>query len=228
MRSVVREFPCEIEAASAVLVGNFNPAIFHPGWFERQGLLSRAQAEGANVAAVLPELAQFSLEHDRIHVQVLPNRLTVTGTPDLQEELHVLVVETFKILEHTPLNMLGINYNMHFRMPSDDAWHTVGHRLAPKEIWEELLDTPGTRSVTIQGKRPGSRAKHVRVTVEPSVQVLPGVYFAVNEHFDRDEKEPSSVLLDALREEWQPAIEHARTVGREILTRAMQNDAPGH
>jgi len=218
----MRTFPCEIEGAAIVVVGNFNPSIFHPAWFEQQGILSKAQAASATVQAVIPDVAQFTVGSDKIEIQALRDRFTVTGPADSQMELPAIVNQTLGFLEHTPVKLLGINYNMHFRMPSAETWHQVGHRLAPKEMWEGLLETPGTRRVAVQGHRPGSRARNVTVTVEPSVQVPNGVFIGTNEHYDLGVDSPVATLVDILGSEWQASVEFARRLGKTLLERATE------
>ena len=47
----------EISGASVVLVGNFNPAILTPAWFELNGLLPEGTAEGADLHLAHPGTA---------------------------------------------------------------------------------------------------------------------------------------------------------------------------
>jgi hypothetical protein len=39
----------EIQGMSIVLVGGFNPKIFHPAWFAAQKLIREKEAEEANI-----------------------------------------------------------------------------------------------------------------------------------------------------------------------------------
>lgn len=55
----------EISAGSIVMVGSFNPSIFHPQWFARQGLLSPAEADAAELKVQVPQICQFETERFR-------------------------------------------------------------------------------------------------------------------------------------------------------------------
>ena len=46
----------ERQGMSIVALGSFNPAIFHPIWFARQGLIRDAEAEAAEIQVVSPEV----------------------------------------------------------------------------------------------------------------------------------------------------------------------------
>lgn len=217
--SFVRRYPCEVEGPSIVLVGHFNPSIFHPAWFERHGLFSSAEIQAAVIGLIVPDIAQFSV--GTIQFQVLAERLTISGTADTSGQIRDLAVGALTILEHTPLKMLGMNYHMHFRMPSTDEWHRVGHKLAPKEIWNGLVENPGMRGLVVVGQRSGSAAKSFRVTVEPSTQVAAGVYIGTNEHHEATEGQDSPTLVDVLQSDWDSAVRFARGLGDELLTRAI-------
>ena len=94
----------------------------------------------------------------------------------------------FTILHHTPVKALGINRDFHFAMPSLDEWHGIGNMLAPKELWSGFLKNPGLRSMLIEGYRAEANDSVLRVKIEPSIVVVPGVFISVNEEF----KSPST------------------------------------
>jgi hypothetical protein len=50
----------ELEGLTIVVVGSFNPAIFHPAWFSRCNLIRQEEADSAKVEIVHSEVAQFS------------------------------------------------------------------------------------------------------------------------------------------------------------------------
>src|SRR5882762_5070374 len=110
-----------------------------------------------------------------------------------------LIVGTFNLLQHTPLHKLGINIDMHFRMDSEASWHAFGHRLAPKDLWQDTLKNPGMRSLTMEGQRPDAFRGYIRVQVEPSIKIHPGVYVRVNDHYEIETLQPgtgSDAMLD--------------------------------
>jgi hypothetical protein len=128
----------EIDAASVVLVGSFNPSIFQPQWFARQGLLPPAEADAAEIKVLVPQICHF--ETERFIVQVTnTNFLAASKANTSSPPLRDLVIGAFFILEHTPATAIGLNREMHFQMESEERWHRLGDRLVPKEGWRGVL-----------------------------------------------------------------------------------------
>ena len=75
---------------------------------------------------------------------------------------------------------MGMTRDMHFKMESEEPYHKLGHLLAPKEIWKPILDTPGMRSLLMQGKLVKEKGLSIAhyVRVEPSLRVAPGVLYS--------------------------------------------------
>jgi hypothetical protein len=51
-----------IQNLNIVIVGQFNPAIFHPAWFAAQELIHPQEAETAEIQFVHPEAAIFQID----------------------------------------------------------------------------------------------------------------------------------------------------------------------
>jgi hypothetical protein len=207
------------EQASIVLLGHFNPAIFQPAWFASHDLLRKEEADIAQVQVIAPQLCQFKA--DWLELEVTSDRFSAR-TPDTAhtEPLRDLVLGTFALLEHTPFDKMGLNRNMHFRAESEEVWHKFGHELAPKAIWQKILRDPGLLELVIQGSREKAPHARIQIKVQPSVPIKPGIYIAVNEHYDASAKEtPMLQLMTILRDSWRDArvyaLEAAETLMRE-------------
>lgn len=202
---------------SVVLLGSFNPAIFQPDWLARHELVAPAEAEAAEVQIISREVTQFSTELFDIqvtHEQFVAATARVPSFKMLQD----LVLGIFDRLRHTPVTRMGINRDVHFRMASEDAWHDLGHRLVPPDIWQSFLKNPGMRATVIQGMRPDERAGNVFIRVEPSARVHPGVYIQQNDHFELgDGADDASAALDVLRQEWTASLDRAEETFRRVL-----------
>lgn len=209
----------EIEEAVAVVIGNFNPAIFHPAWLAAQGIVGREEADKAKVLLVNPALT--SLVVGTIRIEVTPDRLDAR-TSDTSSYVVVrdFVVSVLAVLEHTPVTAFGINRLFHFRLGSEDEWHSVGHKLAPKAPWDGLVDEPGMKRVTIKGRRPGCTVSQLHVGIEPSLKCHPGVFFDGNEHFGQVGGSTAATFVrDGLMAHWDPSQAHFLRIARELLTR---------
>jgi hypothetical protein len=209
----------EIEGVGIVLVGSFNPRIFQPAWFAAENLIREEEEQAAKIELIHHQVAIFSL--DWLHLQVTDEQFIATTTQSsFYEPLRDLVLGTFRLLLHTPIRMMGLNRDCHFRMPSEEAWHAFGHRLTPKEPWAGILTEPAMRSLTMEGVRPDNLKGYIRVRVEPSVQVHPGVFININDHYEV--KDMATVrgcdeIIDILDREWKNSLDRSAEIVSLLL-----------
>src|SRR5437867_2223499 len=141
-----------IEGVSIVLLGSFNPAIFQPAWFAAQKLIPEKEAVDVEMELVHNEVSAFSVGW--LNLQVLRDRFTASAVqPPSFDVLRDFVLGTFSILRHTPITMVGLNFERHYDMENETAWHDLGKKLAPPDPWEPALSTPGMRSLMMEGTR---------------------------------------------------------------------------
>jgi len=207
----------EISGSSIVLRGSFNPAIFQPAWFAQQNLLAQAEAEASELKIVHPQISSF--ETERFVLQITTDRFVAASKPNASSEpLRDLVVGTFFILEHTPVTAIGLNRQLHFPMKSEDEWHRLGDKLAPKDGWNGVLEgRPGMRSLDILTYNAQPAGSSMMVRVQPSVLVKFGAYFETNEQYLAPNNEPLKALMQILRERWEEAQRYASKIANHIL-----------
>lgn len=200
--------------SSIVLLGTFNPVIFQPAWLNSQGLIRKEEAEAANIGIIHRDVADFRL--DWTSILVVRERFQILPLKDgHDEEIRDLVIGIFRLLAHTPIYAMGINKTAHLPMESIEAWHTLGHRLAPKDIWNEILEKPGMQSLIIQGVRTDSLRGYINVKVEPSTIVQPGIVTEVNDHYevqDRNKTTGSDEIVGILDRSWLKSYERSETI----------------
>ena len=208
----------EMTGASIVLVGSFNPRIFQPEWFARQGLLAREQVDAAEIKIIVSQVAHF--ETEQFILQVTEDRFAAFTKPNANPvPLRDLVQGTFFILEHTPVSAMGLNHYAHISLETEAAWHQLGDKLVPKDPWSGVLkERPGMQSLTIVAGTPEPGQCKYAIKVEPSLRVNFGVYFEVNEHYQAPEAEPLKSLMKVLGEKWEEATQYANRVFDHILT----------
>jgi hypothetical protein len=213
------------QGGNIVLRGQFNPAIFHPAWLSAQNLIRQQEADAANIQIIHPDATIFDVEW--LQLRVTQDRFQATTVQEAYYEvLRDLVIGVFSILNHTPLSMMGINWNFHYALGSEKVWHAVGDRLAPKQDWQALLKHPGMRSLTIQGERPDELPGYIRVKVEPSPQIQFGLYVDINDHYELSPGKPPSPAIERtselinpiaiLSERWEKSMHHSVDIARRI------------
>lgn len=219
------DMKAKIEGIGIVLVGSFNPQIFQPAWFAAQGLIRKEEGESAKIQVIHPEIAAFSLDWAQLQVThenfVLDSSTTQQFSPAL---LRDLALGTFRLLPHTPVKMMGLNRSFHFPIESEALWHSIGHKLAPKEHWNGLLEKPGTRSLSVEGIRPDKHKGRILVKVEPSIQLHPGVFVHINDHFEVENPNTTTganEMVDILEKQWQVSLERSERIGYTLLSRLI-------
>jgi hypothetical protein len=218
---------------SVVAVGAFNPAIFHPLWFADKDLLPRDTAEDAleHEFVATRELAAFTA--DWLSVQVtLEQAAFSTAEAGREFDLRDLARGVFDLLPETPVNAIGINSDVHFRVDSEDAWHAIGDRFLPKDFWEPLFEgddwkrrgngeAVGMRSMTVEVHREDIAA-YVRTEIAPSARLTPhGVYTGINSHFQLSVAEERGTGYKAARiidEQWDPT----RKLEQQLIERILE------
>jgi hypothetical protein len=211
---------CKIDQPSIVLVGTFNPGIFHPEWFAARNLIRPAESETASVQVVHPRVASCSF--GLAEVAVTLDRFQVVATDGTSlEPLKDLVTGVFSFLNETPVIAMGLNRYMHFQMQDHDAWNSVGHALAPKEHWNKLMQNPGMEALTMLGHRGQDDGPEFRVTVQPSRQIQPGVYVSTNEHYNATKNIGAiEELVDILKNTWSESMAAAKKTAEALLETA--------
>lgn len=210
----------EIEGHSIVLLGSFNPQIFQPSWFATEELVRKEEADNAKIEVVHREIVSFTTESFRL--EVLPERVLFSTTQiHYYEPLRDLAMGTFRVLRHTPVQKMGINRDFQFRMESEEAWHSIGDRLAPKQPWNSLLEQPGLKGLSMQGARPGKYKGAIIVRVEPSTKIKPGVFITINDHYDLDSESGhgADLMLEALNESWKVSLDRSLKIAEGIVER---------
>jgi hypothetical protein len=202
----------DVRGCSIVLIGSFNPSIFHPQWFAKQNLLSEEQAKSANLKFVLPEVSQFETEN--FVLQVIAERFVLTSQAEASPALlKDFALGTFYVLEHTPVKMMGLNCMMHFDLRTPEIWHKLGDTLAPKAGWTDLEGRPGLLSLTIKSEREEPKGAIYHAKVESSMRFKQGIYFEMNEHYPAiSEEEPLKELMGILDKRWEEMQNHAAKV----------------
>lgn len=203
-----------------VLIGSFNPKIFHPTWYVQNELLVREELEDVTDLICAEELSTFA--YNGIQFQIERHRFGLTTQDESRVQLmRDLARSTFALLEHTPLTAVGLNRDMLVSVQDASVWHEIGHRLAPKTPWESVLNSPGMRIVAMQGQRDECNADRINIRVQPRGEVENGVLVAINQHYDLESEasiaERNATLLEILDSDWDTFVRYALSTGQELI-----------
>jgi hypothetical protein len=118
---------------------------------------------------------------------------------------------------------MGINSRAHFQLRDEESWHTFGHVIAPKSgIWDAILESPGTLSLTINGKRPDDLEGHVNVQVEPSARVPFGIFIETNDEFVKQQTDTDLWVGEILSSRWDEVQERVRGIREHLVRLAVE------
>jgi hypothetical protein len=177
------------------------------------------EAKNAAIEVIHPEAVSISV--GSIKIQVLGERFSaLTEKASDYEILKDLVVSTFRILTHTPIHLMGLNLDSHFRMSSEETWHALGDRLAPKDLWLRIFDKPGLRSLTMESIRQDGPKGVIRVKIEPSVKLKPGVFINVNDHYEIENYKPESGcdgMMQILNSTYTMSVERSYNIAASLV-----------
>lgn len=224
-RPAVQAPPPETTHTAAVLRGRFNPQIFQPAWVAAQGLIRGAEAEAAEIAIIHPEVVAYSLDWARVEVERETLVIRTTSKTEAPEQVRDLALGMIRILSHTPIYGVGIQFAAHYPMADESARDELLDLVVPQTSWDRMLESPALASLTMQGERINrdiGRAGNALVTVEPSRKLLPhGIYIAVAEQYEvADPKQPalgSQAAHQALDAIWQTSAAGADSTVSSIF-----------
>jgi len=213
----------KIQGHSIVLLGNFNPKIFHPIWFSSQGLIRDSEAQEAEIQIIHPDAAVFSLGWMKL--EVTAQRFMVqTNQEPYYEVIRDLVQGTFSLLRYTPVKSMGINRDYNFLIGDEQKWHNVGHTLAPKEIWSDILKVPGLEEMSMIGERTDGLKGFVKFEIRSYKKEEPGILLLVNNHFDiekLDQGNTADIACNLLTNNWKSCMTEAENSVYNLLAKLL-------
>lgn len=224
------------QSAAIVVVGSLNPAILSPAWLALNHVIDQDELKVADTAVVHREISEFSI--DTLRFQVTPQRMLIETTEVPFVRVSDLMVEIFgRLLNHTPIQKFGINYQIHFSVDSATRRIALGRALAPIEPWGEwgktfesadLSGEGGLRTLimeqrAIEGRNPAS---YRRVHIEPSLMMVPprptDVYMLVNDHFELEEQANTSLFVDTLSRNFDASMEYGQKIVSSMMDLASR------
>ena len=217
----------ELGECSIVLLGHFNPIIFSPLWFAKNGIVSEEAAKAATVSGDLiihPRFAAFQL--GSIRLQVEETRLFARTSEAPWVNLCDFIARTFgEFLVHTPINQMGINRTVHFSVGSEETRNKIGRIIAPPEPWgiwgKEIEASRGSMRdgcvnlTMLQHKTAcNGYTGFVQVSVQPSdfVRANAGLFVTVNDHYEfkpMDKTVGCNEVIDVLIGEFEGSIRNS-------------------
>ena len=213
------------EGLEIVVLGSFNPGIFHPEWFLHQKLIDQEEADSDKTSVNVVGREVTEIQICGIKLQSVSDRLIVsTSNVSQAARIEDLILQIFVLLSHIPVTACGINAHAHYTVSNRDFWHKIGHTLVPKGlVWNELVDSPGMQSITIKAPLRGGFKGEVFLTVEPSMDIRfdPGLYVRSNYHYPLPKETlhsgSTALLMKFIQAEFEIACGMAKVTANKIF-----------
>jgi len=187
-----------------------------------QEILSPADVSAAQYELLIPgQVASYEAGWLRCQLQANSLQISTTEPADF-ERLRDVAVALLRASADTPISQMGLNRAIHFEVDSFEKWHTVGDNLVNNDVWKDVLQLPGMRTLTIWAGRSDKYWGRIQVQIEPSNVYRSAVYVAFNDHFDltRADTQPASreeSLAGQRRDDTEATFEKI-PIAVEILT----------
>lgn len=209
------------DSATIVLLGSFNPGIFHPAWFDKHGLLPQSEISDAKIEVVSNDVAIFTMSWVRI--EVIGKRFVFRTTDESKfYPLRDLVIAIFQLLEFTPISQIGMNREVKYQMPNAETWHSIGHTLAPKEHWLNHVKSPGMKSLSIEAERDDAREGMLNITVSSLSNPPFSVVTAINDHIELNADSTAADANLIIMQDWEKSLNRAEKIASGLISEVSQ------
>ncbi|HXX95361.1 MAG TPA: hypothetical protein VEN81_17195 [Planctomycetota bacterium] len=192
-----------IEDVSVALVGNFNPAMFQPSVLSANNLVRPDEASKAEIGIIHSEACAYTIGW--LFVEVTRERFQGIATDIAHSEpLRDLLLSLFRTISPSQIAQMGLNHRAHFQFEDPKQLDGIFGRLTPTAKLPGLLKNPRATRVTYtsdhESKLPSEFRSALNVTIEPSLRTIPGVYIALNRHYEGPQLEKEEALPDYSKE----------------------------
>ncbi len=145
------------ETYSVVLLGIFNPILFHPFWLKDKGIISQQDVrvdKETKGFVVHQQLSSFPVG-DWLEVIIKPERaeFRIKDAAKLVL-LKDLVVAVLNALPDTPIFSFGINHGVISTLGNMRNYYEFGKFLNPLDIWNETFKDPRLKFLSIIDDKP--------------------------------------------------------------------------
>ncbi|GAB1353179.1 hypothetical protein MASR1M12_19130 [Erysipelotrichia bacterium] len=187
-----------------VVVGNFDPRFFHPRVLERESLLSPDLADELEPRVIMGDVSD--LASSNLQILTYRDRLTVSAFKEsCFESIKDFCMNLIRSINFVEPSMLGVNSHHIFKSSSVEDWHRVGDVLAPKSHWNNLINAPGLKSISLASDRDDlHKSSLINVSVDAtSFEDCPNcIGLSFNHHSTLAEKSIEE-FIDRLCKNWQ-------------------------
>lgn len=221
---------------SIVLIGEFNPVMFQPEWFSKNGIIAPEEVDFARNQTstcpiiVTPQLTLFKTS--QFNVKIEQKRFQVVADKEPLIAIKDFVLKTFEKLGGFIIKAFGFNFSAHYNVVDKETYQKIGDRLAPKDYWGSLLgdEVDGVdRKSGLTGiemrKTKSDGTGHISVLLQPSSFIQPGVFMNCNNHTNlNDEDSMAEIVIEKIEQVFENSFADMREIQLDVLNEVIKND----
>ena len=194
------------EFYSVVLLGNFNPSMFHPSWLKERNIIGDEDYNITDQVLVSDELTNFKVG-DWLAITIQKQRAEFKI---LDSDKVVLMIDVITgclgAMPITPITALGINKGYLLSLKDENDYYKLGKSLTPLSLWESEFNDPKLKKIVIENiNGEHFNGKSQTVIIQPadaSCDKENTIDININNHFEYPEKNCStSLVISTLTEE---------------------------
>lgn len=204
----------EREIASLVVIGNFNPSIFHPSWFLANKLLSEKDSEETEIKVITPVIASMFIGK-WLNLEVLENKLSAVCTePQYFNPMRDFVQGIFILLEHTPVKAIGVNFEEIISLRSEEDRKSFVNKLYNFEKWSNVSKKAVLNNIEVVFGE--SEENYLKMQFSPSDKVPYGIRMMFNFH-----REPKKLItaniVEILDKQWESLYQDSKNIADNFM-----------
>ncbi|MCW7483229.1 hypothetical protein [Leptospira kanakyensis] len=137
------------EHFSIVIIGNMNPMIHHPSWYNYREIITNEDLELSlkNGSICTPDLSSLNFKNFNINCQINRWDINCSNLNFLNDIINV-TAKTFKLLFETPISALGINLNSHILLDQKNIDSVILQSFIKQDFLNEL-ENPASAKILI-------------------------------------------------------------------------------
>ena len=221
---------------SIVLVGAFNPLMFQPEWFGRNGVIPLEELEIArnsdNVlqTIITPQLTQFRIS--QLSITVEQNRFQIIAEKEPLLTIKDFAVKTFENLGGLPINAYGFNYSAHYQFNSASDIHTFADKLTPKQYWSSFLgknvtgdDRKGGLSSLQMYQVKENNKGQTSIVLQKSIYFTHGIFLNSNDHTNIDPDDSAAeIVMGEIEKDFDISFANMANIQEDLITEATKDE----
>ena len=216
---------------SIVLLGDFQPAMFHPSWFLKNEVITKAEYDSiinseSNQLIASNAITQFETSMTSFSIE--QKRLQLIGKKEPFEKCIDSFKKMFDSLTAIPIQAYGLNYFFHLKATKEEM-DIIGKNLAPRKYWTSVFDESenndprnGLVSMTMRVVKDFGL---LNVRIESSNRIQ-GIYFDYNFHNVQSNSESFSVsdIIDTIDNQYNAFSSIVNDTTRSIIGKVLGDE----